>query len=164
MCEVIMKTPNVYTPQGAVAEGGERPPEFARGLFAAGGWGEGLDWFRDAYISDYCHLEGGLSDAVYRYYDGGGVLLYVGIANDFLRRHEQHKKGAGWHHHARVAHCEIYPWRLMAEFVERCAIENEAPEFNRLGSARGAIVGKSMEEFAERHGGRLIGYSAWFGL
>lgn len=69
--------------------------------------------------------------AVYRLYDDGGMLLYVGIAHDLATRWRQHRKTKEWW--PRVARKAI-AWcndRPSAEMGEQLVIMEEGPYFNR---------------------------------
>jgi predicted GIY-YIG superfamily endonuclease len=68
--------------------------------------------------------------ALYRLYDEGGALLYIGISNDPDRRFEQHAYDKSWW--PRVARRDVR-WlddRPAAQAAEVAAIKAEAPECN----------------------------------
>jgi len=67
---------------------------------------------------------------LYRFYDGSGSLLYVGIAGNPGRRFEQHAKTKHWW--ADVASVAIthYQTRDEALVAETAAIQTEAPAYN----------------------------------
>lgn len=69
--------------------------------------------------------------ALYRHFGADGVLLYVGISNDVLRRLLQHSERSGWFR--RIARVEV-EWlssRRAALDAEALAIQREAPRWNR---------------------------------
>lgn len=74
--------------------------------------------------------------AVYRFYDGAGTLLYVGIAIDPDVRHDAHAREKAWwrdvdHRRTRIAWC---PDRYAAIDEENRAIETENPLYNVTGT------------------------------
>lgn len=71
---------------------------------------------------------------LYRYYDGHGDLLYVGITNTGHGRAEDHVRGAVWWPMAVKADFRHYPTRAAAMDAEMEAIKNEVPRFNIQGS------------------------------
>lgn len=80
--------------------------------------------------------------ALYRHFDAGGQLLYVGISNDALRRLCQHKDRSSWYEQIRRVDVEWLPSREEALAAEAIAIAKEAPAFNvRLARAG---TGKAM--------------------
>lgn len=73
---------------------------------------------------------------LYRYYDARGVLLYVGITKDPIRRRRDHQSHSEWYPHAVEPLIEWFEDRKSALRAERDAIRDEAPVFNVVG-ARG---------------------------
>lgn len=67
---------------------------------------------------------------LYRHFDKGGILLYVGIALNPVYRLAQHKKDATWFWS--IARIEIarFETRELSEAAERAAIKFEKPLFN----------------------------------
>jgi len=77
--------------------------------------------------------------ALYRHFDAAGVLLYVGISNDALRRLCQHKDRSHWHAQIARVDVEWLPDRAAASAAESAAIAREKPAWNvrgREGSPR----------------------------
>lgn len=74
-----------------------------------------------------------MSDAitsVYRYYDGRGALLYVGITSRGINRNYEHNLTQEWWPFAAVQHIEHYERRDDAERRERELIREFRPPFN----------------------------------
>ena len=67
--------------------------------------------------------------ALYRYFEADGTLLYIGISNQPLFRHDQHIR-AEWFPYARYYCAECFPCRRIAEWAEAIMIRAEDPEFN----------------------------------
>lgn len=68
--------------------------------------------------------------ALYRHFDSGGLLLYVGISLDTIRRTQQHKHGARWFERIGRIDIEWHPTRPAALAAEAIAIARECPECN----------------------------------
>lgn len=80
--------------------------------------------------------------ALYRHFDKGGKLLYVGIACNPFRRSVAHSCNADWFQE--VARIEI-EWHLTREaalWFEELAIARENPKFNMMRPA--GIVGEKQ--------------------
>lgn len=73
---------------------------------------------------DMCH--------VYEVWDDRGRLAYVGIADDFERRWDQHLRSSWWLGEIRVWHVTVrtYPSRFHARMAEAAAINEQAPVYN----------------------------------
>lgn len=69
--------------------------------------------------------------ALYRYFDGQEVLLYVGITADLAARDNSHIKHSRWMQLTVRSSVERYANRREALDAERAAIETEQPIFNR---------------------------------
>lgn len=74
--------------------------------------------------------------AVYRFYDRGGALLYVGIAWNPGRRWERHKRESPWFRNARRVRVDVYATEREALTVERLAIRDEKPLYNKRSAIR----------------------------
>lgn len=72
----------------------------------------------------------GTENAVYRLYENGGRLLYVGVTWSPTVRFEQHRAEKYWFAHVAYAEIEWYPTRAIAEDEEARAIWLEAPLHN----------------------------------
>lgn len=72
--------------------------------------------------------------ALYRHFDAGGTLLYIGITVDLEQRVRGHEQTSDWL--ALSARCEVewFDTRREAEGAEREAIRTEQPLFNRRDS------------------------------
>ena len=71
-----------------------------------------------------------MSTSVYRYYDGGGVLLYVGITDRGARRNREHNATKEWWRFVSGQKIEHFPSRDAAEARERELIQQFRPPFN----------------------------------
>ncbi|MGQ9348922.1 GIY-YIG nuclease family protein [Mycolicibacterium gilvum] len=69
---------------------------------------------------------------LYRLYDKGGRLLYVGITDNCFRRWKEHSKDKEWWRHVHQFTQDWYPDRQSVEAAERRAISTEAPLFNKV--------------------------------
>lgn len=68
--------------------------------------------------------------ALYRMFDGEGVLLYVGIAYSFGRRWAQEAVSAPWYPEVQRQTVDWYPSREEAHRLEIEAIQTEKPKYN----------------------------------
>ncbi len=69
--------------------------------------------------------------ALYRHFDGAGVLLYIGISEAIVGRGKQHAATAEWARFVATTAGEWHPSRTAALAAERAAIKAERPLFNR---------------------------------
>ena len=67
---------------------------------------------------------------LYRMFDAGGNLLYVGISKSVLKRLGEHLNDKDWLPEEASIKWTTYPTRTLAEAAERRAIQNESPEWN----------------------------------
>lgn len=68
--------------------------------------------------------------ALYRYFDAGDRLLYVGISDSPKQRWGQHKTTKPWASEVAVREVEWFPTRAEAAAVELVAIRVEKPIYN----------------------------------
>lgn len=68
--------------------------------------------------------------AVYRFYDGLGDLLYVGVAWNPFKRWASHRRRTSWHGQARRVVVEVYRSERVALRFEREWIRNAKPTWN----------------------------------
>jgi excinuclease UvrABC nuclease subunit len=68
--------------------------------------------------------------SVYRYFDKDGVLLYIGMSLNAVRRLWQHLGDKSWANEVRRIDVQIFPEREIALQSERTAIQNEHPRYN----------------------------------
>lgn len=68
--------------------------------------------------------------SLYRHYDAGGSLLYVGISLSAMQRLAQHKDRSHWFDKIASVAIEQFPCRADAISAERRAIVDERPAFN----------------------------------
>jgi hypothetical protein len=69
---------------------------------------------------------------LYRYYDGRGKLLYVGISLSAALRLGQHRKKSGWYRKVARMEIENHPTRDVALRAEALAIAAESPRHNTI--------------------------------
>lgn len=74
--------------------------------------------------------------AVYRGFSKEGVLLYVGMTQQFHTRMRQHEISSPWWQHLQDMEIDWFGDRTSAARAERLAIRNEAPAYNSLGQQR----------------------------
>lgn len=79
-----------------------------------------------------------MSTALYRRFDAGGRLLYVGVTNWPYDRAVTHGAKSLWLPFAASGTTSWYATRMEAEQAEKAAIRDELPLFNRYHSAPGA--------------------------
>lgn len=72
--------------------------------------------------------------ALYRFYDEGGALLYVGITADLEQRRAAHERDKPWWPDVAEKTVEWHDTRLLALAAELEAIRSEAPRHNVTGS------------------------------
>jgi len=77
-----------------------------------------------------CDLVRGQQQALYRFYDAGGDLLYIGITWNPYSRWRQHARNSPWFGSASRVTCAVYPNEWTALKEEVLAIRAEAPLFN----------------------------------
>jgi predicted GIY-YIG superfamily endonuclease len=68
--------------------------------------------------------------ALYRFFDAGGDLLYVGITNDPGRRWGRHANDKPWWHEVDHIEIERYPDRESVLAAEQKATKEERPKYN----------------------------------
>lgn len=72
--------------------------------------------------------------ALYRFYDSGMGLLYVGITQDPWRRWSQHAREKPWYRQAKHWTVTWYESEPLARLAETQAIKGERPRFNIAGA------------------------------
>lgn len=83
--------------------------------------------------------------ALYRFFDAGGDLLYVGITNDPGRRWGRHANDKPWWHEVDRIELERYPSREDVLAAERKAIREEGPRYNLMHAVREAAPAVAEE-------------------
>jgi hypothetical protein len=73
--------------------------------------------------------------SLYRHYDAGGMLLYVGIASSHIARLKSHKGKAGWFWDIARIEVEHFASRADALAAEAVAIRDENPVHNIMRPA-----------------------------
>jgi excinuclease UvrABC nuclease subunit len=71
-----------------------------------------------------------VKQALYRWFNDEGVLLYVGISSTLPSRVKQHSKASKWFDEASFMTIEWHENRGMVELAEKLAIKYEAPFYN----------------------------------
>lgn len=84
-----------------------------------------------ASVPEEAHAE---ATSVYRLFDVGGRLLYVGVAVDPERRFQDHRRDKFWWHLVTRKSIEQFPRRDLALQAEAVAIREESPVYD--GTAR----------------------------
>lgn len=69
---------------------------------------------------------------LYRHWNNGGRLLYVGVSHDAIKRLAQHEADKEWQSEIARVTIDTYPTREAAEQAEREAVRNENPLHNRI--------------------------------
>ncbi|MBV9023344.1 MAG: GIY-YIG nuclease family protein [Streptomycetaceae bacterium] len=75
--------------------------------------------------------------ALYRFYDAGCRLLYVGVSGNPGERWIVHRRRAPWWNNAVFVSVELLPNMHTALDAERAVIANEQPIFNKRSNAKG---------------------------
>jgi GIY-YIG catalytic domain len=94
---------------------------------------------------------------LYRHFDLGGKLLYVGIAIDALGRLAAHKSGSGWYPEIATITLQHFQTRIEAMEAERRAILTENPLYNTAMTGKVAkrgrwvVVQSVLPQFDGRH-------------
>jgi Arm DNA-binding domain len=83
---------------------------------------------------------------LYRHYDPGGDLLYVGISLEPLRRQKRHSERAAWRDMIFQIVIEPFAAREEALAAEQLAIRTEFPRFNDVHNGHAAFVCPNCEE------------------
>lgn len=78
----------------------------------------------------------GTRTALYRHFNNGGELLYVGISLRAVERLLEHIGGSPWRHEIASFTIEWFESREAALDAERIAIKSENPIFNKTHSTR----------------------------
>lgn len=96
--------------------------------------------------------------SLYRHFDSGDNLLYVGISNSSLRRTEEHSKTAIWFKHITKITIEHFENRADAIFAEEKAIVKEKPKFNIRCTKKDNFIPTEKELAAEFYHTKLAAY------
>lgn len=89
--------------------------------------------------------------ALYRYWDEGDALLYVGITGDLKHRERSHLRRSSWMEFVARSTVERFPSREDAEAAEVAAILAERPLFNAKHNESPEAVRRVVEYLVE-HG------------
>lgn len=93
--------------------------------------------FTDRDLDDFAveHKAKAVPTSLYRHFDAGGKLLYVGISLHVFVRLIRHRKRSHWFSQLARIEVEHYPSREAALRAGREAIRSEGPLYNILGRA-----------------------------
>lgn len=101
---------------------------------------------------------------LYRQFDAGGVLLYVGVTRNVKKRMTEHGS-SHWKGRIHRVEVEEHPNREKALYAEKMAIMKERPEFNSIwkpsappvpGVTMTAAQRKAKERQAKREAGLVL--------
>jgi hypothetical protein len=88
---------------------------------------------------------------LYRFFDGSGELLYVGISYSAPIRAYQHSRHSHWFPIARTMTIEVFPTPEDAELAEGLAIATEKPKFNTCKPSGRRTAGEYIIVHGERY-------------
>ena len=80
-------------------------------------------------------IETKITHALYRFFDEGDELLYVGITNNPSARFKQHGADKDWWHEVVTIRMQRYPSRAAVLIAEKRAIIEEKPRYNVVHAA-----------------------------
>lgn len=83
--------------------------------------------------------------ALYRHFDKDGVLLYVGISCNAMRRTEDHSKNSEWFGDVSSITIEMFETRSLAIEAEKNAIKKEKPMHNVVFNSARARRGEGTQ-------------------
>jgi predicted GIY-YIG superfamily endonuclease len=86
---------------------------------------------------------------LYRMFDEGGTLLYVGITNDPKQRFHDHAKGQPWWSRVANIRVENHPSREALVLSEQVAIRDENPLYN-IAVRKGLLQERSAQRRPRR--------------
>ena len=89
--------------------------------------------------------------ALYRAYNGDGVLLYLGISSCAFRRLSQHLATSQWRYELASVNVQWFEGRAEAEAAEVQAIHAEHPLFNLTFNKGRGIAFKPTPEHLDDH-------------
>lgn len=72
-----------------------------------------------------------MNEALYRFFDKDGQLLYVGVSSNWQQRLKQHYKESLFHWEAATITLEHFDTRESVEEAEKLAIQTENPKYNK---------------------------------
>lgn len=94
---------------------------------------------------------------LYRHYDKGGNLLYVGVTNNFARRIKEHSKFSSWFSDVSNVTLEHFDDRETLLQAEKTAIQSERPIFNiRLNRGESAKLDEEEQTVLVREKDNLF--------
>lgn len=82
-------------------------------------------------------MEDEIGQTLYRFYNRGGELLYVGVAENPFKRWQQHSKDKAWFGEVSRFETDWFPTRESVLAAERRAIKIESPKYNIIHSEAG---------------------------
>lgn len=99
---------------------------------------------------------------LYRYFNGSGFLLYLGITRHLQDRHYSHA-GAVWRPLAEYMFVETFPTRRLVQSAEYRAYKREAPYFNCRIPYQPGFEAVPLAWYGKRTKGRWVGTRhQWF--
>jgi hypothetical protein len=106
-----------------------------------------------SFLSIVCPLwrYDGCVFVLYRFFDGQGALLYIGLTCGFRTRMAAHRRQKDWWVHVARIELERFPDKASVVAAELAAIKHEKPRYNIVHGRR-VLNGRS---YSERHERRL---------
>ena len=89
-----------------------------------------------------------MSAVVYRHFDAGGALLYVGMSLNFYARLMQHNYGTTWIKQVSRVEIEHFATKDDAVIAERNAIFREKPKHNKTFMSPLALAASAFDLFS----------------
>jgi hypothetical protein len=139
MCERLGISSNTLT---AHIASGDAPAPFLDGkwlLYRV------IQWERDREAERVAFAVRPKGHHLYRHFDEGGKLLYVGISVHAVSRLASHKQTSPWVWSVARMEIQTFPTRQEAEEAEREAIRTERPLFNSTHGDK-AVRARSLEQ------------------
>lgn len=87
---------------------------------------------------------------LYRHFDAGDELLYVGISCSPLNRTAEHSRKAKWFREIKIIKIEMYETREAVAFAEKEAIKKEQPIYNIIYGG-GITKKKALKQNVRSH-------------
>jgi predicted GIY-YIG superfamily endonuclease len=99
--------------------------------------------------------------ALYRIRGAAGLLLYIGVSDDFGRRWWVHAKTQPWWSEMQsLSADEWYDTREAAEAAEKTAIKAERPKYNKKHNKKHAVTSGPRHTHRWIDGGDSLGWDA----
>lgn len=107
--------------------------------------------------------------ALYRHFDAGGCLLYVGVSENLARRDVEHRSTKAWFDKIARTETAWFPSRKDALAAEIAAIAADRPAHNRI-NRRSALTfvtpdrGIALKDWLSRNGVSQLEFSGHIGV